>query len=327
MSRSRALPLALLVCACGCSPAPQGSGTKTNWLEECDTAAECGEEGSCICGLCTRPCDEADNCPGGRCASVLSSAAQCQSAGTTPVGDLRICLPDQGGKNCSAFSVSPDFDLEAAPADACTRPNSLLCETFDEPLPERTSTWIEGGMSVELQDCLVDVGAGAIRYRGTGDAFSQTRFQLAEPAGDGNLHVRFTVRVPSAVVLPPQLQLFELWNAPGGSDERATVFLSSSGLPSLYVGASNETLEAAPRFALPRDQWVCFEMSLTLADGDGSAALDVDGERAVERSGIATLGAAPFSVAVVEALLTSAASEVDVYLDDLIVSTAPVGCP
>jgi len=328
VSKLAALSVALILETAGCSPSPQNSGTKTNWLQDCDTTADCGEEGSCLCGLCTRPCDEGDSCAGGRCASFLASAAQCQQAGEAPGKDARLCLPALASDTgCSVFAVDTDFDLGAAVQPVCGVAGALICESFDQPLPTQSSTWIEGGMSVSLQDCLVNRGTGALHYTGSGDSFSQTRFRLPEPVTSGSLHARLLVRVPAEVTLPEQLQLFELWNGDDGSVERAALFVSPAGLPSIYVGASNVTLDAAPQYVLPRDAWVCLEVAFSLADADGIATLDMNGERVAERAAIDTLSTGGFSVAVVETLLKAATHDVDVYIDDLIVSTEPIGCP
>lgn len=71
-NRSSIILLSALLLGVGaCSTAPVGQGdSETHWLRECNSTAECGASGSCVCGLCTLPCASDNECsggPGGTC--------------------------------------------------------------------------------------------------------------------------------------------------------------------------------------------------------------------------------------------------------------------
>lgn len=41
----------------GCETTEPGAGSNTNWLKPCDADAPCGDAFSCVCGVCTAPCE------------------------------------------------------------------------------------------------------------------------------------------------------------------------------------------------------------------------------------------------------------------------------
>jgi hypothetical protein len=71
---------------------------------------------------------------------------------------------------------------------------------------------------------------------------------------------------------------------------------------------------------------LCLELSLDLQAENGTAALDLDGTTVISSDQFATQPTEPFTVAVIEAQPTDDTSGVDLYLDDLVIATAPIGC-
>jgi len=183
-------------------------------------------------------------------------------------------------------------------------------------------------MGLVVQDCETHEGQGAAHYESTAAGVSQTRIQLPTPVSSGPLHARFFVRLGGDMVLPEQLQLFEFWDREGSSiPGRVGVFLAADGVPRVFVGASDTTLEPASPAPLQTDAWVCLELSLDVQATDGTAALEVNGDEVLSGTGLATQPEQPISVVVVEAQPTSDTAGVDLYLDDLVVATTPIGCP
>ena len=92
----------LLTCAAvfsSCNNADPGAGSNTNWLRSCDKDADCGDQLSCLCGVCSAPCD--DSCPelpNGVCAAPGSASvrALCGGAASAPVSASGMCLPACG---------------------------------------------------------------------------------------------------------------------------------------------------------------------------------------------------------------------------------------
>jgi len=307
--------LALIQCG------PSASGTKTNWFRECDSDADCGEELSCTCGTCTLPCNADTECEEGRCSTELESSVQCGMATTE-----RVCAPSDP-VTCAEFRVEVDAELGDALASSCAAEGALVCESFDRPFPAEYSTWQDETMSASIQNCEVLEGEGALHYESSAAGQSQTRIRLSAPVSSGPLHARFFVRLTAGTVLPEQLQLLELWESDGTSvPGRITVFLGGDGVPRVYVGASDTTLSPSASMPLPRDTWSCLELSVDVEATDGGAALALDGEEVLSGSGFATLPAEPISVAVIEGQPTSDTEGIELYLDELVIATAPIGC-
>lgn len=155
--RLRAWAMAALL-AGSCSEAQNYSGTNTNWLQTCDTSEACVPGASCLCGLCTAECTQTTECAPGVCGSALASLASCDG-----IDEGRICLPEDA---CAEFELPEDGDLGAPTTPTCANPGALICESFDEPLPEPYSVWLGSEVTrATIQDCLVHAGDGASARR------------------------------------------------------------------------------------------------------------------------------------------------------------------
>lgn len=307
----------LVLVHCG----PSASGTKTNWFRECDEDADCGQELHCACGVCTLTCTEDAACAEGLCSTELQSSVQCGMA--TPE---RICLP-ASEETCSEYPVEAEDTLGDARLPSCTSEGALVCEAFDRPFYPEYATWYQGGMSAAVQDCETARGDGALHYVSQAEGVAQTRIRLPEGVSTGPLHARFFVRLSSEMVLPEQVQIFELWDREGSEvPDRIGVLLTAEGAPRVYVGASDTTLESASPEPLPRDTWLCVELALDVQSENGSASLSVNGTEVLTGTGLSTQPEAPIGVVVIEAQPSSDTRGVDLFLDELVVATAPIGC-
>ena len=68
-------------------------GGETHWLRVCQVDAECGDAARCLCGICTKPCDDASACDA---AGELNACAPADSAGTRAfcaAAETGLCLP------------------------------------------------------------------------------------------------------------------------------------------------------------------------------------------------------------------------------------------
>jgi hypothetical protein len=142
----RAFALVLAAVSLGsCSSSHMQAGTDgvTHWLRDCDTSAECGEM-QCLCGVCTRSCEEDDAC------SDLGARAECASTDIDGCSlDTKVCQRDEppragsggggggsGGRDAateagSGGDVTPAVDggqRDAAGPDASA---SELCDPMD----------------------------------------------------------------------------------------------------------------------------------------------------------------------------------------------------
>jgi hypothetical protein len=307
--------------ASSCSPQPESSGTNTNWLKACDDNAQCGAAASCLCGLCTKDCVDEAECGAGTCGTALATASQCESS-----GPARICLPPVDEETCTELPIPADDDFTATPAPSCDVPGALLCEAFDAPLPPQDATWYLAGMTAALSDCRVYRGAGAIHYQSEAFGTSQTRMRLPEPVASGLLAARFYLYVPSGIVIPDYLGLFELWDADDGSSGKISVEAKPEDGLEVQVSPNGDTHPSAAG-ALVRDRWQCVTLTLDLATPSGALTLAVDGKSVIQQATTVTLLPNPISVAVVEALPSTDGTAVDVTIDELVVASQPLACP
>src|SRR3954469_2022414 len=110
--------LAIAASIAGCEPPgsePQ-SDSHTNWLKTCDADRDCSMGLSCVCGICTAPCRNADACsaaPGSACLPATHAGAVAACAGQAPPTSgmcLPTCTADHGcaeGQACVAGACQP----------------------------------------------------------------------------------------------------------------------------------------------------------------------------------------------------------------------------
>lgn len=206
---------------------------------------------------------------------------------------------------------------------------ALVCEDFDGPLPNELSTLQDLGGEASLQDCQVYSGVGAARYVTRGEGFTQTRLRLPEPVSSGALHARFYTQITAASELADYQILFEYWHTEAGGDaEPITLYVASSGELQVNNGPSGGVLVAADPPILGRDQWHCVELAVELSDTAGSISVSLDGALSLEETGIDTLAMDPFLMAVIGSKRAPDLPDgsVELFLDELVVASEPIGC-
>ena len=96
------LSTSLVLGACSEEGPTPSLDSETHWLKQCAESGDCGGGLECLCGLCTLPCDEADDCtvvaPTATCIELTSLADECD---TPPSDSTGICgLSCQGDSDC-----------------------------------------------------------------------------------------------------------------------------------------------------------------------------------------------------------------------------------
>ena len=84
-----------------CSPSEPQTGSQTNWIRSCEVSAECGVL-SCICGACTRPCDDDDGCSdleGASCVPATDPGAVA-ACGGEQYPSAGLCLQRCDNESC-----------------------------------------------------------------------------------------------------------------------------------------------------------------------------------------------------------------------------------
>ena len=112
----RALVLgALALASCGKSSGGPGSG-ETHFLQRCDATCAGGYE--CLCGVCTKPCDDDLACSDAAGAASCTTVDGCVTA--TPVCDLGCTSADDCAGLGSDFSCNAGVCRQQVPALTCS---------------------------------------------------------------------------------------------------------------------------------------------------------------------------------------------------------------
>lgn len=305
---------------------PQATGTKTNWLKACDSSLECGEEGACVCGLCTMPCSGDDQCGQGVCGSGVATAAQC--ADFMDSAD-RLCLQEEVEEICHVAPLAVDGELGISPPASCVQADALICESFDAQLPSAYSTWVTGEAEAALVDCESYLGGGALLLESVGSGRAQTRFRLPEPIDSGELHARFFVRIAAESQIGLDQILFETWAQEEGEvDTQSSLYVNEAGQLSVYVAAGNHVIAGPDSGLLPRDTWVCIEVATNISDTEGSMRVSADGVELIAETGLDTLPGVPLAVAVLSSnpVPDSPPGDVSWMIDEFVLARSPIGC-
>jgi hypothetical protein len=216
-----------------------------------------------------------------------------------------------------------DEELVTLPSTSCDAGGALLCESFDAPFTSEYSTWYGEAQIATIQDCLVNQGAGALRYKSSGFGYAQTRMRLSSSVAEGPLHARFYAYFPSEMTIPKYLALFELWTIDDSPNEKIGVdALGDNQLEFNVAGTASSSAVGV----LKRDRWLCIELGLDLSADSVAISLSVDGETVITADSVATSLSGPFSVAVVESVPSEESLGVEHVFDELVIATEPIGC-
>lgn len=106
----------------GCETTEPGAGSNTNWLRPCDEDAPCGDALSCVCGVCTAPCEGACSELSNAVCVTPESAAVRELCGELALDGAAsgMCLPA-----CSA-------DAPCNPGQLCLDGSCLQLATVDD---------------------------------------------------------------------------------------------------------------------------------------------------------------------------------------------------
>jgi hypothetical protein len=161
-----------LVCvaACGAESTTSATDTKTNWLGQCEKDSECSEGLECLCGMCTRGCEQTDEC------SSLGQSAACR-ASSQCTGAKRVCqAPEVTGND--AGSQGPDDEPMGASGEpgTPTPSDTPASSPGSQPSPsaEPTPDPVDASGNPEPTDVSSDAGMACPRplsdYALLGDA-------------------------------------------------------------------------------------------------------------------------------------------------------------
>lgn len=135
---ARQLVLVVLVLVSACAehdlPTPNKN---TNWLGQCATDSDCGEELACICGLCTVPCESSSECEG---RFDDAPAAVCLSAQNEQHVDQ--CSAEPGAGNICVASCANDLECTTSDPDGDELVDVDAAGPLEEPSAAQSNTCI-----------------------------------------------------------------------------------------------------------------------------------------------------------------------------------------
>lgn len=139
------LLFATLVWGCGSRVSSGNTGSETHWLQSCERDADCGTY-SCYCGVCSRGCDEDNDCD--EVPNITSHCAESNAVSQCSEGvPARVCAQGAGptsstdtGEQSSSNSTSVDGTSTNTGDDTSTNtgddteppPGPVICDGSDE---------------------------------------------------------------------------------------------------------------------------------------------------------------------------------------------------
>jgi hypothetical protein len=107
--------LASIAPGCGGQSSGGGTDTNTNWLKQCVADADCGAL-SCLCNVCTAPCESDAVCTAGGAAALCSVEQSACSQGA------RICVADTTTGAAGSGTLTPQQAADEVELSTCGRP-------------------------------------------------------------------------------------------------------------------------------------------------------------------------------------------------------------
>lgn len=137
----------------------------------------------------------------------------------------------------------------------------------------------------------------------------------------GSLNLRAWMLFPAL----PSLAKVNLMSIDGVASDSITVLADQDELRVFSAAAPPVTVTTG--VDVPRDRWFCLELHADLAATGGAIRLDLDGAQIGGQPGISTIGDGGYGGISAGALFVDPAqAPLTFYIDDVALSTQPVGC-
>ena len=240
--------------------------------------------------------------------SVVGGSATTPEAG--PGGESNSAETDSG-----VLSQCPERFSQA-----------LYCEGFEQGLGAQSTSELQSSGAVAISSERVFLGDFA--FHASGGAGDVARVRVNFPSvSDGEIHARAYFYVPSTTALDETVVLLALHGSSVLSGNRVSADLQPIQRLGLAVTTADQTY-SAPEGSLPLDEWFCLELTVQI-DGsrNGTVALLLNGIAiAQSESGIDTLPETGFVTLLTGITESANTSSLDVYVDELVLDTIPIGC-
>jgi len=242
-------------------------------------------------------------------------------AGDPGPADTGSAPVDSGPAEMDAPQIEVDAGLDDTSCDDIYA-GAIFCDGFESgDFMRWSSSMVTAGAMATLVDTPVYRGARAMNGTAPIAGGSAWVRKLLSPAiASGEIHLRAYVYLPSTVTLSVVVEILTIGN---GGDVHTHMALDPDGRVTLISGPTYST-----GLIMPRDRWVCAQLSVVVDPALGRAALALDGMPAGFVNDIPTVpstgGYPEFGVGLWQGAL--ATTDIGVYVDEVVLDDAPVPC-
>ena len=296
----------------GCSGPATDVGTNTNWMRLCVQSDECGGEYECLCGRCTSDCANDKDCTDGATCAV-GVAAQLQCEGRVQSSCQPVCTNDDdcdSGRACLRGACVDPLPPAVCPTEA------LFCEDFESDVGDTIPIVTEGN-SIDRVEAFTPSGHYAVQASVTeAPSVSYLRHDFTAPQSSGDLYASVWVQVPQQPT--HDVAPLAFWSPIEDSWALRLVIANAK------LSVWSETNGLTGTADLIPGEWHCLGLHVVIGEADGSVEASIDGSPALSALDVDTL---PMAGITAVTMGTHWAGEpVDVLVDRVIVSQAPVDC-
>jgi hypothetical protein len=203
------------------------------------------------------------------------------------------------------------------PTSCLDRPGTVFCDDFEAAT---LAAWPDLDGAPARQTTVVHAGAGALVVASEGAQLTSVSTELA-PITTGSLSFRAWMFFPAL----PGLAKVNLLSINGVASDSIIVLADQDELRVFSVAGDPVTVTTG--VDVPRDRWFCLELHADLAATGGALRLDLDGTQIGGQAGVTTIGDGGYNGISAGALFADADQDpLTFYIDDVALSTQPVGC-
>lgn len=239
-----------------------------------------------------------------------------------------MAAPDAASDMATIDMVTPDMTtvgdicMQTGAATACASMGYLFCDGFEGSFPGTWATDVTANAQVTLAGSPVCRGTRSFRSSSNGPA-PQRALIFRTMSLPNPTYVRFFVNVP---VLTSAMYDAAFLAIAGSGFSTYLRFHPSAG--ALYVNRDFATPDSASFQALPTGRWVCLEVAITFATSGGRITVTSDESLRLDQNNIATLppGGGTPNLLTLGMVNTRDVGASDMFFDEMVVSSSPIGC-
>lgn len=242
--------------------------------------------------------------------------ASLDASTTPPAPDA--APPDAGpGTGPDAAAVVDSGSPSSGPLVCADLPDALACGTFAGGVSPN-------GSAMTSLNGTITASSGYLAADTTmAPAYARLLMNVG-PYTSGLIYLRFKMRIPSGYAVS-FLNFAALRMATDPTDFGIDLNLVNNGALRVYSSGDDRDYDGTG-FTVPRDQWMCVNITTSISDTAGAVRIDIDGTTRLDFSGIDTRP--PGGIEVISVGVEYAGpsqNEAHVDIDDLVATRSPLG--